>query len=135
MADSPPLVYAVCQAEYDAHGPHAVFTNLPSAERHAADCREVHGGRYEVVPLPFLGVAPQRADLHLRLGLLHRDGTLEGEQAWTVEHWDYDLPAEPVVTLSEGRGETVRVYVAAATPQAAQAAFRAAVEGMRAPAE
>ena len=127
-----PRVYVVCQAEYEANGPVAVFTTPEFAEQHAADMRAVHRSDFEVIPVPLVDHLPTRAVKHLRQGLLRRDGTVEAEQSWTVERWDYDLPAEPVVTLHKGRDDTTRIH-AAASPEAAVAAFWGAVESLRAP--
>jgi hypothetical protein len=126
-----PLVYVVCQAEYEANGPVAVFTTPEFAEQHAANLR---GGfsDYLVDAMPLLDHVPARAELHLRQGLLRRDGTVEAEQSWTVEQWDYDLPTEPVVTLHAGRDDATRIHVAAASPEAAVAAFWGAVESLQA---
>ena len=118
-------VYVVCQAEYDAHGPIAVFTNAVAAERHAEDCRTVHGGEYEVTPLPFVGVVPQRVKLFLHAGrVCQPHGAVEDEQTWTVDHWDYEIPAEPVVAIDGRFPEMPRLHVAAASAEAAEAAFR-----------
>lgn len=137
MTGQPPVtVYVVCEAEYDARAAVAVFTNAAAAEQHAADCSDEASGAfrhdYEVIPLPFLGVVPQRALLHLHAARVCWDhgGAVEDEQTWTVDHWDYDLPAEPVVTINE-HPVTPRVHVAAASAEAAESAFREAVEKVR----
>lgn len=134
--EPPPVVYVVCEAEYDARAAVAVFTNAPAAEQHASDCSDVASGafrcNYEVVPLPFLGVVPQRALLHIHAAHVRINGSqVEDEQTWTVDKWDYDIPAEPVVSVDDRRTDMHRVHVAAATPEAAEAAFREAVEKVR----
>jgi hypothetical protein len=126
-----PRIYVVCQAEYDAQGPCAAFTDPEIAEQHAADMRVEHHGDFQVIPLPLVDHLPTRAAKHLRQGLLRRDGVVEAEQSWTVEHWDYDLPAEPVVALHGHRDDTTRIHVAAASPEAAVATFWGAVESLR----
>lgn len=127
-----PRVYVVCQAEYDAQGPSAAFTDPVIAEQHAVDMRVEHRSDFEVILVPLVDHLPTRAAKHLRQGLLSRDGAVEAEESWTVEHWDYGLPPEPVVTLRQDRDETTRIHVAAATAEAAEAAFRGVVEGLRA---
>lgn len=117
-------VYIVCQAEYDDNGPVAVFTNRAAAMQHADDSRTVHGCEFEVIPLPLLGTVPQRVQLHLHAGrVCEPRGVVEDEQAWTVDHWDFQIPREPVVTIDARRPEMPRVHVAAATAEAAKAAF------------
>jgi hypothetical protein len=133
MTESPPTAYVVCQAEYDAHGPVAAFTTAELAEQHAAQSRAVYRSAYEVRPMPLLDFLPTRVDLHLHAGNLHVGGPVEGEQSWTVEHWSHELPAQPVVTLTDGRDGTVRIHVAAASAEAAVAAFRETVAAMWTP--
>lgn len=124
-------VYIVCQAEYEAHGPVAVFTDRAAAEQHAENSRTVHGGDYEVIPLPLLGTVPQRVQLHLHAGRVCHDhgDDVEDEQAWTVDKWDFDIPREPVVTVDARHPAATRIHVAAATPEAAAKAFREAAAG------
>jgi hypothetical protein len=133
-----PIVYVVCQADYDAQGPAAAFTNAEAAEQHAADLRALHSGcDFEVIELPFLGTVPQRASTYLHAGrVCMADGRVEDEQSWTVEHWDYSVPPQPVVSIDERRPEMPRVHVAAASADVAEGAFRAQaaamIEGRRA---
>jgi hypothetical protein len=129
----PPVVYVVCQAEYENNGPVAVFTAAELAGQHAAALPDSPFSKYDVIPLPLVSHIPQRADLHLHAGrVCGAHGEIEDEQTWTVAQWDYGIPAQPVVSIDDRRPEMPRVHVAAASPEAAEAAFRDAVNGMRA---
>lgn len=127
----PPVVHVVCNAEYEHNGPVAAFTDPELAGRHARDLHAEHRCDYEVLEFPLLDRVPVRATLHLHAGAVRRDGAVEGEQSWTVPHWDYDIPAEPVVTMDTRRADVTRIHIAAATPEAARAAFEAAVTQVR----
>ena len=122
------IVHVVCQDEYESNGPVAVFTDPVLAEQHAADCHTEHRSDYIVIPLPLLDRAPKRALKHLRAGrVCGAHGEVEDEQSWTVAHWDFELPAEPVVTIDGRFPEMPRVHVAASSAEAADSAFRVAV--------
>jgi hypothetical protein len=124
----PLIVHVVCEAEYESNGPVALFTDPEAAEQHAADCRREHRGEYEVRSFPLLDRAPKRALKHLRAGrVCGPHGVVEDEQSWTVAHWDFELPAEPVVTIDGRFPEMPRVHIAAASAEAAESAFRVAV--------
>lgn len=133
MTDQPPpVVHIVCNAQWEHDGPVAAFTTPEDAEQHARNLHSENRSDYEVRPFPLLNRVPVRATLHLHAGAVLRDGAVESEQAWSVPHWDYEVPAEPVVTMDTRRADRTGIHVAAATPESAQAAFTAAVETVRA---
>jgi len=132
VTDQPPVVHIVCDDEWESNGPVAAFTDPEMAEQHAANLRKEHRSAFDVRPFPLLDRVPVRATLHLHAGAVQRDGAVEGEQAWSVPHWDYEIPAEPVVTITPGRADTTRIHIAAESPESAQAAFGRSVEQVRA---
>lgn len=132
MTDQPPpVVHIVCDDEWESNGPVAAFTDPEMAEQHARNLQKENRSDYEVRPFPLLDRVPVRATLHLHAGAVLRDGAVEGVQTWSVPHWDYEIPAEPVVTMDTRRADRTGIHVAAATPESAQAAFTAAVEAVR----
>lgn len=133
MTDQPPpVVHLVCDAQWEDNGPVAAFTDPGHAETHARNLHAEHRSDYEVREFPLLDRVPVRVTLHLHAGAVLRDGGVEAEQTWSVPHWDYEIPAEPVVTITPGRADTTRIHIAAESPQAAQAAFGRSVEQVRA---
>jgi hypothetical protein len=129
----PPTVYVVCKAEYEDNGPVVPFTTRELAEQHAAHLRDVSGDGYEVLPMPLLDRAPVAAQMYSHAGSVrHGSGEIEGEKASAFETWEYYVPAQPVVGTGRGPIGTTHVHVSAASPEAAEAAFRDAVNGMRA---
>lgn len=132
MTDQPPpVVYVVCHSEHETNAAVAAFTTPELAHEYTAELRKT--GYFETLQLPVLDAAPKRVEEFRHFGLVnHETGRVEQERSWTMRLWDYEMADGPDVSIGHEYIGKTRIYVTeASSAEAAEAAFREAVEKVR----
>lgn len=121
--DVRPVVWAVCEAEWEQNGPVAIFTTQALADEHCAALEASGSGNHEVRKFPLLNAAPQKIMWHWR------QICVRGTDGVTVRHknafpgWDYEY-ADPMVDVIV-QPNAVVINAHATTEEAAEAACEA----------
>lgn len=119
-----PVVWAVCEAEWESSGPVVVFTTEALANEHCAALNAEHRGNYDVQARPLLDAAPRKVTWHWRqISIRERDGAISRGAREPYQGWDYDH-ADPEVEVAHPRNAAV-INATATSDEAASAACEA----------
>lgn len=119
--DERPVVWAVCEDEWENNGPVVGFTTKALADEHCFTLNLTASGNHDVRKLPLLSTTPQQVTWHWRqICVREADGVTVRHKQPQHNGWDYDH-ADPLVEVVFPRNATV-INAWATTDEAAAAA-------------